>query len=77
LRLNVKRDKIYEKGRLIRLIEVTWCANVDCSCNEQMTLHRPTNYRREGERIIDVGILCRRRLSAGYLTTVDVNGRRV
>jgi hypothetical protein len=45
------------KGRLIRLMMVTWCASVDCSRNEQMTLHRPTNYRDGGERIIDVGIL--------------------
>jgi len=52
----------------------------DCSRNEEMTLYRPTNYRHHvGERIIDVGILCCccHRLSAGYLTTVVVNGKMV
>ncbi len=53
----------------------------DCSHNESMTffLYRPTNYRHGGERIIDVGILCCccHRLSAGYLTTVVVNGMNV
>jgi hypothetical protein len=51
----------------------------DYSRNEEMTLYRPTNYRHGGERIIDVGILCCccHRLSAGYLTTIVVNGKKV
>jgi hypothetical protein len=49
----------------------------DCSRNQEMILYRPTNYRDRGERIIDVGILCCHRLSAGYLTTVVVNGKKI